>query len=86
METKIGEFHGVLAVERTRFHRNMNDHVLGLVVNGDVALLHTSAECLDDFAGVIHENSCVAPVREDFVGTPVPKSLPEPNERPIPTR
>jgi hypothetical protein len=67
IEAEFGEIHGVLAVEWTGVLREMDDHVLSVVVLGDIAPLHSAAQCLNDIAGLINKNRCMAPMREDLI-------------------
>jgi hypothetical protein len=58
----------------------MHDHVLSSGVQGNIVLLHASAECLDDISGLVDEICRVAPMRENFVRPPVTDSLAESDE------
>ena len=79
-ETEFRKLDSLFSIEKDRRCREVYDDVLGAVVNGDVALLHASSKCLDDVSRIIHENCCMAPVRENLIRPPITNCLAEPND------
>ena len=57
-------------------------HILGPVVDGDVALLNASAECFSNVSVTVDENCRVAAVGENLVRAPIAERLPDSDERP----
>ena len=83
VKAKFGEFDSLLAVERSGGRREVHHHIFASVVNGDVALLHASAECLDDVSCIIDENCRMAPVSKHLVRPPITERLAKANEAAI---
>jgi hypothetical protein len=79
---KICEGNRLPTVERRSVRWEVDDHVLGCFVNGDVSLLDAATERLDNVSFIVDEDCSMAPVRKNLVRTPIAEGLAESDESP----